>query len=80
MHVVRVIEAKRYRHLPTGRTASTRGACPWTSEAERAQWVCETVGWTWERSDGTVGLGRRPAETRAEAEAVMAAINARRAD
>jgi hypothetical protein len=39
--------------------------------------MLETSGWTWECSNGTIGLGRFPAETKEEAEEVMKNHNAR---
>lgn len=75
--VVEVVEAKRWKNAKTGEVASIYGAHPATTEAERADWEVEVVGFTWRLADGTVGLGRPPAKTRAEAEAVMAQINAR---
>lgn len=55
---------------PNGRRVSSHGACPWYSEAERAQWRLETVGWTVRNlSTGQVGIGRVPWKTRAEADA-----------
>ena len=76
MKVLAVIPSQRYRHI-SGRTASIYGACPWTSQADKANWTLETSGWTWEMDNGTIGLGRVPAKTRAEAIEVMNAINNR---
>jgi hypothetical protein len=76
MRVWEVIPARRWRHT-SGRSASVYGALPWTSDAGKAEWTMETSGWTWRMSNGTVGLGRVPAATREEAEAVMARVNAR---
>lgn len=78
MRILRVLESKRWRHV-SGRTASPFGACPWTGAPGDRQedWTLETVGWTWENSNGTYGLGRRDAATRAEAEEIMARHNAR---
>lgn len=78
MRILRVIESKVWRHT-SGRTASIYGACPWTGRPgdTQADWQMETWGWTWENSNGTIGLGRVPAKTREEAEAVMATHNAR---
>lgn len=62
------IPARRYRHT-SGRTASIYGSAPWLSEAERAAWTVEVVGWTVAHPDGTNGLGRVPFATEAEAQA-----------
>lgn len=75
--IVRVIEARQWRGQ-MGRTASVYGANPWTCESDRKLWALARVGWTWECSDGTVGLGRAPVATREEAQAIMDRVNARR--
>ena len=76
--IVAVIPAKIMRHK-SGRTASPYGAAPWTGAPgdTEADWTMETVGWTWQNSNGTIGLGRVPAKTREEAEEVMRKVNAR---
>jgi hypothetical protein len=66
--MAQAIEAKVWRHT-SGRTASVCGACPWTSEAERAAWALVVVGWTIQHADGTRGIGRVPFKTREEAQA-----------
>jgi hypothetical protein len=59
-----------------GRTASPYGACPWTSKAEAARWKLEQVGWTVrDNRTGTIGLGRAPYKTEAEAEDVASRLN-----
>lgn len=75
--VVRVVESRMWVNQRTGATASLFGAVPWMSESERADWTVVTRGWTWELANGTVGLGRVPAKTKAEAEEVMRRVNAR---
>lgn len=45
------------------------------NDADRPQWTLETIGWTWKRADGCIGLGRAPAKTLDEALAVMARVN-----
>lgn len=77
MRIVAVIPSRQWRNARTGATASLYGACPWTCDAEKADWSLVTVGWTWELSNGTIGLGRVPAKTREEAEEIMARYNAR---
>jgi len=76
MKIANVTPARVWKHK-SGRTASIYGACPWYNEAQKAEWTLVQVGWTWELSNGTVGLGRVPAKTLEEAEAVMATFNAR---
>lgn len=77
MRIVAVVPAKHWRNLKTGMTASIYGSCPWTRSADSVDWKIEVTGWTWELSNGTIGLGRVPAETREEAETVMRDFNAR---
>ncbi len=67
-----VIPSRRLRHV-SGRTASIYGAAPWVSEADRANWTLETVGWTVRNSHtGEIGACRKPWATREEAEAFAA--------
>lgn len=78
MKILRVIESKHWRHT-SGRTASIYGSLPWTGRPGDRQedWTMVTAGYTWENSNGTIGLGRVPAKTFEEAEQVMIAFNAR---
>lgn len=78
MRVLEVIPSRRWRHT-NGQAASLYGAVPWTGVPgnSREDWEIETSGWTWVNSNGTIGLGRVPAATREEAEAVMNKVNAR---
>jgi hypothetical protein len=63
------IEYVRWKNTVTGATASIYGAVPWTSARDKANWITETVGWTVRNlKDGTVGIGRVPWKTYAEAE------------
>lgn len=77
MRITEVIPARHWQNMRTGQTASLYGGLPWRSDAERAEWKIVSAGWTWRKVDGTIGLGRRPAETREEAESIMARANAR---
>lgn len=77
MRIKRVIPSRRWRHRETGRMVSSRGACPWMTDAERQDWESVVVGWTWQLDDGTIGLGRVPAKTETEALRVMSEINRR---
>ena len=63
----RVIEHMVWKHT-TGRTASTRGACPWTRESEKDDWAMVPAGFTVLHPDGTTGLGCPPFLTRAGAQ------------
>lgn len=67
-HMFDIIESRRWI-CTDGRTASIYGAAPWVSDAERDAWRIETVGFTvMHKKTGTVGIGRMPWKTRAEAE------------
>ena len=77
MRVLEVIPARRWRNSTTGQAASLYGAQPWTSLADKANWSVETSGWTWRNDNGTIGLGRMPANTYDEAVIVMNKINNR---
>ena len=77
MKIKKVIEAKHWINKVTGQTASVYGAIPYTSLADKNNWEIATVGWTWVRSDGCIGLGRTPAKTKLEAIDIMNRINER---
>lgn len=77
MKIEEVIEAHVWVNTTTGATASIYGACPWTSDTEKASWEIQARGYTWRLDNGTIGLGRKPAATREEAETIMATHNAR---
>lgn len=77
MKIVRVVPARSWFNVLTGQTASLYGACPWASEADRRNWELRTTGYTWELSNGTIGIGRQPVGTEAEAVALMDRHNAR---
>lgn len=74
--ITRVIPSRRWQHT-SGATASIYGAVPWTRDDDKPNWQIITVGWTWEHSDGRIGLGRVPAKTEAEAQEVMRKVNSR---
>lgn len=77
MKILEVIESKRWKHIKTGQTASIYGAVPYTNESDKPNWTIETVGYTWKLDNGTVGLGRVPANTMSEALAIMHKFNQR---
>lgn len=64
-----VIPSRRWRHS-SGATASPYGAVPWTGAPgdRKEDWRLENVGWTIAWDDGTVGIGRVPFPTQAEAQ------------
>ena len=74
--ITKVTEAKRWKNTKTGSTASIYGSVPWVTEAERPEWIIEATGWTWACDNGTIGIGRKPADTKEEAEAIMEKVNA----
>ena len=75
--MIKVRESKCWVNNRTGAQASIYGACPYWSEAEAADWEVKSVGWTWEHPNGTIGMGRPPAKTREEAQAVADNLNQR---
>ncbi len=77
MRIIEVIEARRWKHTTSGRTASIYGAMPYTSQDDKPNWTIETIGYTWRTSDHTIGMGKVPAKTREEAQAYMDDYNAR---
>ena len=66
----KVVESKMWKHKNTGVTASLFGAVPWSGQPgdEKKDWSLENVGWTIQWDDGTTGIGRKPFQTKAEAE------------
>lgn len=74
-----IIESRVWVNAVTGQRASVYGAVPYTSERECGQWALQTVGWTVRNNhNGTVGIGRRPWDTREEAQEWVDADTARR--
>lgn len=64
-----VIESKSWKR-DDGATASIYGAVPWTSPTEEKRWKVVTRGYTVRDNErGTIGVGRKPWDTRAEAQA-----------
>jgi hypothetical protein len=66
-----VIESKSWKHKSSGATASLYGAVPWSGSTgdEKSDWELETTGYTISWDDGTIGVGRKPFKTKAEAQA-----------
>lgn len=77
MRMTRVIESRVWENSRTGTRASIYGAAPWVGTVRPNEWSIVANGWTWEMDNNTVGCGRAPAKTKAEAEAFMAAWNGR---
>lgn len=77
MKVISIVESKRWKNLSNGHTASVYGAVPYRNEAEKRHWIVEVVGYTWQLDNGTIGLGRAPVKTMAEALEVMSIVNSR---
>ena len=72
-----IIPAKHWVHTD-GRTASIYGAVPYTSEAEQASWSIQPVGFTIrDNKTNTVGLGRKPFASMADAQAVLTKLGAK---
>lgn len=70
------VEAKRWRNLVTGQTASIYGAVPWRNSVDRSHWQVESIGWTvYDSRHGTYGCGRVPWSTYEEAQAFCDKFN-----
>jgi hypothetical protein len=75
MQKFEIIESKHWKHI-TGRTASIYGAVPWTSSDDAGNWSIMSAGWTVRNNQtGTVGTGRKPFQTKEEAEAFISQFN-----
>jgi hypothetical protein len=75
--MIRVIPS-RHHLRDDGLKASVYGACPWLNDNERDRWTIVTNGWTWwDDMTNTVGMGRAPVATQAEAETLASGWNAR---
>jgi len=60
-----------------GLRASIHGAVPYTSDADKARWKMVTRGFTvYDHHSNTYGCGRKPWETREEAQAAVDKFNA----
>lgn len=69
-----VIESRRWFNPVSGRSASLYGCAPFVGE--QGDWVIQSCGWTVRNNrNNTVGIGRQPWETKAEAEAFAAKWN-----
>jgi hypothetical protein len=72
-------ESRCWKNARTGMTASIYGAAPYTSDADAKDWSVITVGYTVKDNvQGTVGIGRKPFATKAEAETVAGEMEERR--
>lgn len=76
-HIIKIVESKHWKNIITGQTASIYGAVPYLSDSDKNNWTIEIRGYTWLKSDGTVGLGRPPTKTFDEALKIMNDINER---
>lgn len=65
-----VIEARHWVNKITGKTASIYGAAPYHHDSDKMNWEVVANGWTvYNPLTGQVGTGRKPFETKDEAEA-----------
>lgn len=78
MKIIKVIESRCWTNKETGQTASIYGSVPWTTDQDKEHWTITSRGYTWLTDQGTVGLGRQPVKTEAEAVEIMNKINALR--
>jgi hypothetical protein len=77
MKIIEVIESKCWQNKITGATASIYGSVPYFSDKDKQDWEVITRGYTWRLDNGTVGLGRMPANTMSEAIEIMNNFNNR---
>jgi hypothetical protein len=77
MKIIEIIESKHWLNTKTGQTASIYGAVPYANDISKQDWQIVVRGYTWRLSNGSVGLGRIPAKTYAEALQVMNNFNNR---
>jgi hypothetical protein len=67
--------AKRWVNTD-GRTASIYGACPYVSDADKANWSIVSVGFTIrDNRTNTVGMGHKPYESRYDAALIVNNLN-----
>lgn len=71
MYPIAVVKSMAWVNSLTGKRASVYGAVPWIAGPQPAEWTVQPQGYTLEMSNGTVGYGRPPLATKAEAEQVM---------
>jgi hypothetical protein len=73
MRPIDVIPSKRLKHIPSGKTYSTYGACPATGKPgdTHKDYETITIGWTVLNDNGTVGCGRPPWENKEAAETFL---------
>jgi hypothetical protein len=70
-----IIESKHWKHV-SGRTASIFGSVPYVNDADAENWQIVIAGWTVrDNRSGTVGIGRKPFQTREEAQAFADKFN-----
>jgi hypothetical protein len=70
-----IIESKHWKHV-SGRTASILGAVPYVNAADAENWQIVIAGWTVrDNRSGSVGTGRKPFQTREEAQAFADKFN-----
>lgn len=72
----KIIANKFWTNTVNGRKASLYGSVPWTSQAEKDQWQMTESGYTIAWDDGTIGTGKPPFKTYADAEAYLAKMDA----
>lgn len=65
-----IIESKHWVNHETKQTASLYGSVPYVSDRDKFNWSIEVLGYTVRNiKNGTVGIGKIPWKTEAEAEA-----------
>lgn len=78
MNRYEVVESRSWKNSRTGATASLYGAVPYQRDAESEGWAVVTNGFTIQDNvRGTVGIGRKPFTTKAEAQTVADEMESR---
>lgn len=71
-----VLESRVWRNADTGARASIYGASPY--RGDKGAWEIVSQGWTIrDNKNGTVGMGRAPFPSQADAQAFADRLNAR---
>jgi len=76
MKIVEIIESKHWVNVKTNNTASIYGSVPY-NDSNKQDWTIVSRGFTVLLDNGTIGVGRQPFKTLAEAEQFKQQFNSR---
>ena len=78
MKITRIVVAYRWCHKKTGETLPIHEhLCFSVTPEDRKNWKVEAYGFTWEMDNGSIGFGKPPVRTFAEAIRIMDDYNSR---